>query len=239
MTTQESVSLKDVAGHVPVLLAPAVEAAAYNAGNIEIAANEIAERVSRGAKLFGFGAGHAYAFAAEFCSRAGGLPFWTSMNLEDLRTEPRPAHKQLSDSADERDPALGVALAEFYEVGPGDVLVIASQSGRNGASVEMATWARKRGIYVIGVLSSAQSAAYSSRHPSGLKLGDVCDLNLDLRTPSGDATLVSTNGKRVCAASTIAFALLAQLLNARVALALEERGIDLQVITSANVDVTA
>lgn len=237
MNAQEFVQLKDVAGHTPTLLGPAIQAAALNAGAIATAAEEIADRLGRDAKLFAFGAGHAYAFAAELCSRAGGLPFWASMNLEDLRDTPRLANKQLHDSAPERDPAQGVALLELHEVSAGDVLVIASQSGRNGAAVEMGTWARERGIYVIGVLSSAHSAAYPSRHPNGLKLADVSDLTFDLCTPEGDATLVSSNGKRVSSASTISFALLAQLLNARVALALEERGIDPKVIMSANVDV--
>lgn len=236
MQATEHVFLTDLAEHASSLLSPAVSAAAANAHEITIAAKEIADRIERGGHLFSFGAGHAYAFAAELCSRAGGLPFWASMNLEDLRDTPRLARKQLHDSAPERDPAQGVALARLHGVATGDVIVIASQSGRNGASVEMATWARSQGIYVIGVVSRAHSDAYPSRHPAGLKLVDVCDLIFDLCTPVGDAVLLAESGKRVSSTSTIAFALLAQLLNARVALELETRGIDPQVITSANVD---
>jgi uncharacterized phosphosugar-binding protein len=236
METQEDFALGEVAGHASALVGPAIKAAAVNAGAIGVAAREMADRVGKGGRLFAFGAGHAYAFAAELCSRAGGLPLWASMNLEDLRDTPRLAREQLHDSAPERDPAQGVALAERHGVQSGDLIVIASQSGRNGASAEMATWARARGIYVIGVVSRAHSDAYPSRHPAGLKLVDVCDLVLDICTPAGDAILLAESGKRVASTSTIAFALVAELVNARLALELESRGIDPGVITSANVD---
>lgn len=228
--------LRDVAGHASALVSPAIRAAAVNAGAIGVAAREMAERIDKGGKLFAFGAGHAYAFAAELCSRAGGLPYWASMSLEDLRDTPRLAREQLHDSAPERDPAQGVAVAQLHGVASGDVIVIASQSGRNGAAGELAVWAREQGIYVVGVVSRAHSDAFPSRHPQGIKLVDVCDLVLDLCTPAGDATLMSESGKRVASTSTIAFALLAQLINARLALELESRGIDPGVITSANVD---
>ena len=100
----------------------------------------------------------------------------------------------------------------------------------------MATWARARGIYVIGVVSRAHSDAYPSRHPDGLKLVDVCDLVLDICTPAGDAILMAESGKRVASTSTIAFALLAELMNARLAFEFESRGIEPGVIMSANVD---
>jgi uncharacterized phosphosugar-binding protein len=236
MDAHEDFMLRDLAGHAPALVGPAIRAAAVNAGAIGVAAKEMADRVEKGGKLLAFGAGHAYAFAAELCSRAGGLPFWASMNLEDLRDTTRLAREQLHDSAPERDPAQGVALAELHGAKSGDVIVIASQSGRNGASAEMATWARARGIYVVGVLSRAHSDAFPSRHPDGIKLVDVVDLVFDICTPAGDAILMSESGKPSASTSTIAFALVAQLLNARLTLEFESRGTDPGVITSANVD---
>ena len=236
MDAQDTVFLKDLGAHAPALLAPAIRAAAVNAGAISSAADEIVDRVTAGGHLFAYGAGHAYAFAAELCSRAGGLSYWASMNLEDLRETQRLTREQLHDHGPERDPSQGVALAELHGVKSGDVLVIASQSGRNGAAAELAVWARAQGIYVIGVLSRAHSDAHPSRHPAGLKLVTEADLVFDLCTPAGDATLISESGKRVAATSTIAFALLAQLLNARVAMEFEARGLDPKIIISANVD---
>lgn len=228
--------VEDLAAHVPALLEPAIRAAAANARAIGIVATEIVNRVEHGGRLFAFGAGHAYAFAAELCSRAGGVPNWTSMNLDDLREDARPAHLQLRDSLPEREPANGPALAAFHGLSDNDVLVIASQSGRNGSQVEMALWARAHGVYVVAVLSAVHAAAFASRHPSGLKLGEVADLVLDLCTPVGDAVLEDRYGRMVSATSTLSFALLAQLLNARVVAEMESRGLDAQVIVSANVD---
>ena len=218
------------------LLAPAVEAAKVNAEVMSTLALEIVDRVQRGGSLFAFGAGHAYAFAAELCSRAGGQPQWTSMNLDDLRTQVRPAHMQLRDSNPEREPTNGPALALFHGLTGKDVLVIASHSGRNASQIEMARWAREQGIFVIAVVSRHHCSAYASRHPSGLKLVDVADAVLDLCTPVGDAVLKDGQGRGICAASTISFALLAQMLNVCVVSEMETRGIDTQIIVSANVD---
>lgn len=221
------------------LALPALTAAAAEAPAIDEAAERIAGRIAAGGRLFTFGAGHSQALAQELCSRAGGLRAVTSMSLEDLRAEPRPAHLQLADSAPERVPANGVALVERYGVGPGDALMIASQSGRNGASVEMARWGRAHGVLVVALLSRRHSAAFASRHPDGLKLGDVADIVLDNHCPVGDAALMLPTGEPVSAASTVAGALLVQMLNARLALALARRGADPDVIRSANVDAPA
>jgi uncharacterized phosphosugar-binding protein len=234
--THDPIRLDDVAAHVPALLGPAVTAAAANSAAIAHVAAEIVARVRARGRLFAFGAGHAYAFAAELCSRAGGLPHWTAMNLDDLRSEPRPAHLQLRDSMPERQAANGPALGELYGLQSGDALLLASQSGRNASQVELADWARERGVLVVAVTSLAHAAAFPSRHPSGRKLPDAAEIVLDLCTPVGDAALLDGQGRTIAATSTIAFALLAQLLNARVALGLEAAGIDPQVIHSANID---
>lgn len=218
------------------LALPALTAAAAEAAVVAQAAERIAERIAAGGHLYTFGAGHSQALAQELCSRAGGLRAVTSMSLEDLRDEPRPAHLQLADSEPERLAANGAALLERYPIGAGDALLVASQSGRNGASVELVRRARERGACTIALLSRSHSAAFPSRHPEGLKLGDVAELVLDNHCPVGDAALTLAGGERVSATSTVAGALLLQLLNARVAIALAERGVGPDVIRSANVD---
>lgn len=229
--------VQNLAAHAPALLAPAVAAAAAADDVISAAAREMADRVVDGGRLFAFGAGHAYAFAAELCSRAGGTTYWTAMNLDDLRTEPRAAHFQLRDSMPERQPENGPALGELYGLRAGDALVIASQSGRNASQVELAKWARDRGVYVLAVSSVAHSQAFPSRHPDGLRLSDVASALVDLHTPVGDAALRDSQGRGVSSTSTIAFALIAQLLNARLVYELEAKGLTADVITSANIDV--
>ena len=220
------------------LAVPALTAVVEEADAIARAAEAVAERLAAGGHLFTFGAGHSQGLAQELCSRAGGLTAVTSMSLEDLRDTPRPAHLQLADSAPERVAANGIALLERYPVGPGDALLVVSHSGRNGASVELARRARERGAYTIALLSRRHSAAYPSRHPEGLRLGDVVDLVIDNHCPVGDAAVPVASGDAVSATSTVAGALLLQTLNARIALALERSGAVPDVIRSANVDGT-
>lgn len=220
------------------LLLPALAVAATEAEAIDDVAAHVAERVARGGHLYTFGAGHSTAVAMELCSRAGGLSCVTSMSLEDLRREPRPAHAQLADSAPERDPANGATLVRRYDVGPGDALLVVSQSGRNGATVEAAGVARAAGTYTAAIVSLAHSRAFPSRHPDGLSLPDVVDRVIDNHCPVGDAGVTLDDGQRVSATSTIAGALAVQLLNAALAAELRRRGIDVEVIRSANVAAT-
>jgi uncharacterized phosphosugar-binding protein len=217
------------------LAAPALTAVVAERVSLEHAAVAIAARIAAGGRLLTFGAGHSQSLAAELCSRAGGLRAVTSMSLEDLRDEPRPAHEQLADSEPERVAANGVALLERYAATPADALLVVSQSGRNGASVEMARTARRRGLHTVAVLSRAHCAAFPSRHPEGLKLVDVVDVVIDNHCPVGDAVIETADGT-VSAASTIAGALLLQVLNARVIAEIRVLGTAPSVIRSANVD---
>ncbi|WP_089155436.1 sugar isomerase domain-containing protein [Micromonospora sp. NBS 11-29] len=219
-----------------LLLAPALAAADAERETVARVASRVADRLADGGHLYTFGAGHSWAFAAELCSRAGGLRPITAMNLDDLRDTPRPAWRQLADSMPERDPANGPALLDRYDVGGRDCLLIASQSGRNGASVAMAEQARRDGVYTVAVLSKAHCAAYPSRHPSGRKLPEVVDDVIDNHCPIGDAAVPAPDGGRVGAASTVSFALLAQLLVVEIGAALHRRGRTAEVIVSANVD---
>lgn len=228
-------------GHTDAVLAllqPALAVAVASGPAVAAVAGRLADVVAAGGRVFTFGAGHSKAFADELCYRAGGLRCFTSMNLDDLRSTPRPAHEQLSDSAPERDPANGPALLSLYRVGGGDALIIASQSGRNGASVEMADAARSRGTYVAAVVSRRHSDAVVSRHPSGHKLVDVVDDVIDNHGPVGDAAVTVSTGQVMGATSTVSFALVAQLISVALAETLIARGAPVDVITSANVDTT-
>jgi uncharacterized phosphosugar-binding protein len=218
------------------LLAPAVLVARDEGETIARVGARFAEILGSGHSIYGFGAGHSKAVADELCNRAGGLPGLVSMNLDDLRSEPRPAHLQLSDSLPERDPANGPALLRRFSITGGDGLLIASQSGRNGAIVEMAKRAKEMGVYVVAVVSLAHSAATHSRHPDGTRLTDYADAIIDNHGAVGDAAIPLPNGDVTGSTSTIAGALIAQLITVATAAALLQRGQDPQIIPSANVD---
>lgn len=234
-TTSAAPVLPGPTGVAAAVLGVAKAAAAGEAEVLEAVAERIAETIAGGGRIFALGAGHAQVFAMELVSRAGGLRAFMQMSLEDLRPDKRPASVQLHDSLPERDPANAALILAHYSVTPDDVVLIASNSGRNGAIVELALECSRRGIYTAAFTSRAHSTAVESRHPSGQRLLEITDAVVDNHCPLGDATVEIDGIGRVCAASTVSFALLAQMLNAAVIGSLARRGQPVQAIVSANV----
>jgi uncharacterized phosphosugar-binding protein len=227
--------LPSVADAGQAVLGPAREAAEHEVEAVSSVAQRVGETVMNGGGVFAVGAGHAQAFAMELCHRAGGLRFFVDMSLEDLRAEKRDSAAQLGDSGPERDPANAAPLLDYYSVKPGDVVLIASNSGRNGAIVELALECRRRGIYSAAFTSRAHSTAVASRHPSGQRLLEVADAVVDNHCPLGDATLEVAGVGRAAAASTASFAVLAQMLNMGVIRFLVEHQQPVSLFISANV----
>lgn len=203
---------------------------------LEVVSHEITETYKRGGKVFTFGAGHAQAFAMELTSRAGGLAFYQSMHLQDIRSKIRDAFWDLRDSAPERVPENGIRLLNHHKVSENDLVIIASQSGRNGAPIEMAFECQRRKIKTIGISSKPHTNSVSSRHPSGRKLFEVVNHFIDNGSVLGDAALELPDGKSICSLSTIGFTIIAQSLNLLVVRELMRQGITPPVLVSANLD---
>lgn len=111
---------------------------------------------------------------------------------------------------------------------------IASNSGINAAAIEMALEARKAGVTVVGLTSLSHSKSVPSRHSSGKRLFEVCDVVLDNHCPAGDA-LVDVAGVRVAASSTIANSFLYNWVLAETCSLWARDGKNLPVYRSANV----
>ena len=62
----------------------------------------------------------------------------------------------------ERLSGYAAILADLYDIEEGDVVLIASNSGRNAYPIEMAIEAKKRGASVIAITNIAHSNAVSS-----------------------------------------------------------------------------
>ena len=203
---------------------------------IRAAAQLIFDTVVGGGNVFTFGAGHAQSLAMEFSSRAGGLAIFQSMHLQDIRQEHRDAFWDLRDSQPERIPENGLKVLEHHKVKENDLVIIASQSGRNGAIVEMALDCKRRGIKVIGLSSKKHSDSVDSRHPSGFMLNEVVDLSLDNGSMIGDAVAELPDGKSICSASTVCFVLIAQAINAEATKLFLLNSLPAPVLVSANLD---
>jgi uncharacterized phosphosugar-binding protein len=152
---------------------------------LEQAAEWVASALANDHWLYAFGTGHSHLLAEEVFFRAGGLVRAVPMLDEKLML-----HENAIDATwQERKEGYAAQFLSLYPVEAGDVLIVASNSGRNAVPVEMVLAGQERGLKVIAVTNIAHSDAWSSRHPSGKKLADVADLVIDNCGVSGDACL--------------------------------------------------
>jgi uncharacterized phosphosugar-binding protein len=118
-------------------------------------------------------------------------------------------------------------------------MFVISNSGVNAVPIEVALTAKRQGLKTVAVTSCSHSTASESRHESGKRLHEVCDLSIDTCMPQGDALVeVEGLGAKVAAASTIMSMVVMQSLSAQLAPKLVERGIYLPVYPSHNAKMT-
>ena len=203
------------------------------AKHIEDAAKLIADSVEAGGILHVFGCGHSQMYAMEVFYRAGGLVTVNAILTPALSLEPK---ARLS-SFGERVPGMAKEILDCERINEGDVLFIASTSARNNVPVEMAMEAKKRGMKVIVLISSAFANCVPSRHVSGKKAHEFADVVLDNCGQPGDA-LMSAEGvaaKFGPSSSVVGFAIL-QAVIVQTIDNLAKRKFDVPVWTSANME---
>ena len=200
---------------------------------IETAAGWFAEAMIAGRLVYIFGTGHSHMLAEELFYRAGGLA-----RVVPMLHPPLMLHESASTSTQaERDPDVVRELLKQYPMTGGDVLVVASNSGRNACPVELAMLAKERSVRTIAVLNSEHSAKWASRHPSGKRLGDVVDLVVDNCGVEGDACiLLPGSGLSVGATSTVTGCVIMQMIACRVAEMLDASGSQPELYQSSNAD---
>jgi uncharacterized phosphosugar-binding protein len=200
------------------------------------ASDLVARSLASGGVLHVFGTGHSEALAMELSGRAGGLIPTNKLALRDAVLLGDLPAQALADPKAERDPELARMVWDLAPIQSGDVVLIASQSGGNGSTVEMALVAKKEGHQVIGLTSLEHSKAITSRHPSGKRLFEIADVVIDNGAPHGDAILDLPGGGSVCAISSIANAAIAQAIVAEVTARLLAQGVEPPIYRSANVE---
>lgn len=196
----------------------------------------LAERMRAGGVVQLFGTGHSRSFCMEMAGRAGGLVPMHAMYLGDLALSGRYPVGEVRDPAFERRSDVARELLELYDIRPEDAFIVVSNSGRNGATVEMALLARERKLPVVVVTSLAHTTAVASRHPSGKRLFELADIVIDNCAPYGDAVLDAGPGLKVCAVSSVTGAVIAQALTAEIVAQYRQHGEEPPVLVSANLD---
>lgn len=150
--------------------------------------------VAEGGIIHTFGSGHSEIVAREIIGRAGGLVCVNGISdptggfIENL-------------------PGYGTALAgrydRQYQLRAGEVVIVISNSGKNCAPIDVARYARQKGLMVIALTSLAMSCVTPSQHPDGKRLFEVADHVLDNGGLPGDAIVEVTEGVRAGPTSTL------------------------------------
>jgi uncharacterized phosphosugar-binding protein len=150
------------------------------------AAKLFADTIVAGGRIFSFGASHSFILTEEMVYRTGGLMLVNPLLPHGMSLFVRP---MTLTSQIERVPNYGRVLVEASPLTHGDVLVIASTSGRNAVVIDAAAAALERRVKVIAITSMEYSRAVPSRHPTGKKLYELADLVIDNCAPEGDAAV--------------------------------------------------
>ena len=134
--------------------------------------------IAKGGVIHTFGSGHSELISREIIGRAGGVVCVTGI------IDPTAGFI-------ENLPGYGTKLVERYdrqyELRAGEVIIVISNSGKNGSPIDVALYARKKGLTVVALTCMAMSKVTPSQHPGGKRLFEVADDVLDNGGVPGDA----------------------------------------------------
>jgi uncharacterized phosphosugar-binding protein/N-acetylglucosamine kinase-like BadF-type ATPase len=195
------------------------------------AAHQVADRLQSGGMIHTFGTGHSHMLAEELFYRAGGLARVDPILVGELML-----HESASGSTQiERQSGLAQQILVDHPIDPRDVLIVASNSGGNAVSLELAQLAKDRGVFVIALTSLTHATSKRARSNGGRRLHDLADVVLDNHGAVGDAAVtIAGLDRRVGATSTVVGSALLQALAAETVALLVDRGADPEVFSSSN-----
>jgi uncharacterized phosphosugar-binding protein len=201
----------------------------------------IGANVAAGGVLHTFGSGHSEIIGREIIGRAGGL-----MCVSGI-FDPGAGFS-------ENVVGYGTRLAEkhdkIYGLHAGETIVVISNSGKNSSPIEVALYAKQKGLTVIALTAMSMSTTAKTVHPGGKNLHAIADHVLDNLGVVGDAIVkiappdqgeIPATGSRFPAAaeagptSTVIGAMLLNLLALEIMDWLNGNGYPLPVLRSQNV----
>ena len=196
-----------------------------NAAPIARLAPLIGQSVADGGVVHMFGSGHSEVIAREIIGRAGGLVCVTGI------IDP-------TGGFIENLPGYGASLAarydRQYQLKAGETIIVISNSGKNTAPIDVALYAKAKGLQVAALTCMAMSAVTPSQHPSGKRLFEVADHVLDNGGVPGDAIVEVADGVNAGPTSTLIGASVLNWLMLSVVDWLKGQGHPLPVLRSQN-----
>ena len=201
--------------------------------NMAQAARKVAEAIKQGSIVHLFGCGHSHILTEEVFFRAGGL-----VPINPILIEPLMLHEGAVQSSQlERQPDYAASFLAEQDFRPGDILIVLSTSGRNPVPVDVASHARGKGVFVIGLTSLDYSRSQASRHSSGKHLYNSVDLVIDNHSVAGDAVLSYDKVKVPFGpTSTVVGAAILNALFAEAITRMADAGFEPPVFLSGNID---
>ncbi len=149
-----------------------------NAATIQALAPVLGKSVADGGVIHTFGSGHSELISREIIGRAGGLVCVTGI------LDP-------TGGFIENLPGYGTKLVERYDrqyqLLAGETVIVISNSGKNGSPIDVALYAKQKGLTVVALTCLAMSKVTPSQHASGKRLFEVADHVLDNGGVPGDA----------------------------------------------------
>jgi uncharacterized phosphosugar-binding protein len=203
---------------------------------IREAAAHFARSIRAGRLVHVFGTGHSRMAVEEMFPRYGSFPGFHPI-VELSMTYHNPvvgANGQRQAMFLENVQAFGPILWRNFATAPEDTLLAISTSGCNAVTIDVALEAKRLGMWVAALTSTAHAGASTSRHESGKKLHEVADLVLDQQAPAGDSVVWIENLETpVSPLSSVTGCAIINLLKAEVARILTEAGSPPKVLTAA------
>jgi len=199
---------------------------------INAAADKIVEAYVAKKRFLVFGSGHSHMVAEEFYARAGGLAYVTPVLQNELTLTDHPMKSTLI----ERTQAMAKVYFDLYHFEAGDVILLASNSGRNAMPVELAKLSKEAGLTVIVFTNIEQTKSIASRHPSGKNIDAFADIFIDNCGAFGDAGFDVGDGLMMGSSSTIIGAFMVQSISILVATKIKALGLEVPVFRSSNLD---
>ena len=201
--------------------------------NLELTAQAMADCMAAGGVVHVFGSGHSVGLGIDIKNRIGALVPIHIMEMSDFVTKGGVSLEEFMDTKNifERKPNMAGRLYDLYDIKPEDIFIVISNSGINGIVIDIASLAKQHGHKVIIITSMKHTLAEEPRHPSGKKLYEFGDIVIDNCGPHGDALIETDGVAKVCSVSSICNNCIAQSMAARCVEILNEKGLELPVLT--------
>lgn len=185
--------------------------------------------------IYIFGASHAGILAQELYYRAGGMITINAIFAREVMLDRQPI---TFTSNMERLNGYGTEIGKTVDFSPNDILILHSVSGRNPIIIDLALYAKKQGVKIIGLTNLNYSKSVISRHPSGKKLFELSDIVLDNHGDIGDASceILDTKQKVGPTSTVIGATILNEIVVEASRKLVSEYHLDPPVFYSANLD---